>query len=106
MRHWLASFLDRMREQITPYVFVNEFAIRIFNRRSAGDDRPVRALWVVLHVGVGDETARIAIGRRGFVHVHDRAELLKAQQFPRAAIVISLPAVIEHVTKTEETVRR
>ena len=30
-RHWLANLLDRMREEITPHIFVNEFAVRIFH---------------------------------------------------------------------------
>jgi sugar phosphate isomerase/epimerase len=78
--HWLTKLLDGMRKEITPYVFVNEFAVRIFHRRPSRNDRAVRALRVVLNVGAGDKPARIAVGWPGFVHVHNRADLIQAQQ--------------------------
>ena len=92
-----ADALDRMREKIAPDFLVDEPARGILDRRAARLDRTVRALRRAFHVGIGDEAPRVSEGRLGLIDVYDRAELMQAEQFPRAAVVVAGPSAVEDV---------
>ena len=59
----------------------------IFCGGAARRDRAVRSLGVVVHVGIRDEPARIAVGSGGVIDVDDRAILFQPEQFPRPSVM-------------------
>lgn len=100
--HGGAALVHGMGEEIAHDLVVNPLAYRIL---AAGHDDGVRTTAVVFHVDVGDEAARVAVGRLGTVDVHDGAVVVQLEQLPGAAVMIRGPAPIEHMGEAEEAVR-
>ena len=58
------------------------FPIDVFHRRPARHDRAMSAARVVFHLRIGDESAGVAVGRLGLIHIHNGAKLLQSQHRP------------------------
>src|SRR5207249_11217224 len=53
-----------------------------------------------------NQSPGMAVRGRHFVHIHDRAELMQTEQFPRATVVVSAPSAIQDMAEAEESVCR
>ncbi len=102
-RHGGAAWIDWMCEEIAHHIIVEPLPDDVL---AAGNHDGVGTAAVVFHVAVGDETARVAIGRFGIVHVHHGAVVVQFEQLPGTAVVIAHPAAIEDVREAKEAIRR
>ena len=97
----IAKLIDRVREHISPDIFVGERTVRVFRRgAAAGSYSPV----CVFNVKRCNKATRVSVGRTGVIHIDDGAVLMKSDQFPRTAVMIGDPSAVKNVAKTEVAV--
>ena len=95
-----------MGKEVAPDVFVEKLTGFVFRAVLARVDRVVGSIGIAADVGLGDQTAGVVEGWSALIDVDDRPEFLKAEELPRAWVVIFFPAHIEDVGETEVSLGR
>lgn len=97
----LANLIHGVGEEIFPDGFVAVVTVFCFRENFFWEDGSVCSFWVVFYINIGDEAAGVFEGRLRFFDIHDGAEFMHAEEFPRAAIVVFFPALVENVGVAE-----